>query len=144
MHGNKKIAILWAIAALWTIFLFYLAAQSGDSSGAMSGRIMQIVLRIFPALDAHTDIAHTVLRKLAHMGVFTVEGILIAAAARRTWRRAAAWISAPICALLAAANELTQLLAAGRSCEIRDMLIDFGGAVLGICIVWLAERRKVG
>ena len=33
---------------------------------------------------------------------------------------------------MAALNEYSQTFAEGRSCEPRDMLIDFAGAVLGI------------
>lgn len=142
VRGSKKAIILWAAAVLWTAFMFYLAAQNGDDSGALSESILRIVLRIFPRPAGHGELVHTALRKLAHFGGFIIEGVLIAAAVR-TVRRSGIRICVPVCAALAALNELTQLFAGGRSCEIRDMLIDFAGAAIGILIVWRIGRRKV-
>ena len=65
------------------------------------------------------------------------------------------WIAAALCALLmlalgatalAAGNELHQMFSEGRSCEGRDMLIDTGGALLGIgaalLLLWIIRRWK--
>ena len=144
MRKSGRTAALWAAAALWTALLFYLAAQNGAESGALSGRILQIVLRILPGLADAQDILHTVLRKLAHFGGFMIESFLIAAAIKRTWPRIWLRIGALLCALLAALNELAQLFSGGRSCEIRDMLIDFCGALLGMGVVHWVARRKEG
>ena len=144
MRKSGKAAALWAAAALWTALLFYLAAQNGAESGALSGRILQIVLRILPGLADAQDILHTALRKLAHFGGFMIEGFLIAMAIKRTWPQIWLRIGAPVCALLAVLNEITQLFSGGRSCEIRDMLIDFCGALLGMGIARWIARRKAG
>ncbi|MDO4371267.1 MAG: VanZ family protein [Clostridia bacterium] len=144
MRKSRKTAALWAAAALWTALLFYLAAQNGAESGALSEKILKIVLRILPGLANVQDILHTALRKLAHFGGFMIEGFLIAMTMRRTWPRTWFRIGAPVCALLAVLNEITQLFSGGRSCEIRDMLIDFCGALLGMGVARWIARRKVG
>ena len=144
MRKHGKTAALCAASALWTAFLFYLAAQNGEESGALSGRFLQIALRILPGLENYRDMVSTVIRKSAHFGGFMIEGALIAAAMKRTRRRIWFRISAPLCALLAVLNEITQLFSGGRSCEVRDMLIDFCGALLGMGVAHWIARRKVG
>ena len=39
--------------------------------------------------------------------------------------------------MIAVSNELVQLLPEGRACSVRDMLIDFSGAALGVGIAML-------
>ena len=43
-------------------------------------------------------------------------------------------------AVIAVSNELVQLLPEGRTCSVRDMLIDFSGAALGVGIAMLISR----
>ena len=144
MRKHGKTAALCAASALWTAFLFYLAAQNGEESGALSGRFLQIALRILPGLANYRDTVSTAIRKSAHFGGFMIEGFLIEMATKRTCPRVWFRIGAPLCALLAALNEITQLFSGGRSCEVRDMLIDFCGALLGMGIAhWIARRKVV-
>ena len=46
-------------------------------------------------------------------------------------------ISCTVCLLYAASDEIHQLFVPGRSGEVRDVMIDFSGAVLGIALSML-------
>lgn len=49
-------------------------------------------------------------------------------------------IAAAICLIYAASDEFHQYFVPGRSCELRDMCIDFSGAVTGILLLLLIIR----
>jgi VanZ family protein len=142
----------WLLAAGWIYVLFYFSRQIGEDSAALSGWFARSVLRHLSFLNVSEETFEFLLRKLAHFGIFAVEGFLVRIAlyATKTRRIANTLIAILLCLPLAIANELSELPIAGRSCSIRDMGIDMGGALLGILvaalIAWIWEsvaiRRK--
>ena len=46
--------------------------------------------------------------------------------------------------LYAVTDEVHQYFVPGRSCELRDVLIDACGAAAGVAIVWWRGRKKMG
>ena len=67
---------------------------------------------------------------------------------QKSRRRRSLCITIPIGVLVAVCDELIQLSSEGRSCEVRDVLIDSSGILLGASIVMLIltvilRRRKV-
>ena len=86
---------------------------------------------------------NVLVRKLAHMAEFGLLGAVLYGlicsihAAYGNW-----FISAMLFAVLAVAvlDESIQYLVPGRSPQVSDVLIDFGGAVLGIVFGWLLEK----
>lgn len=133
---NKKnrlrALILWALTLGWIALLFTLSGQSADQSGALSGRLVRLVLRLFPDLPLTAAELSPILRKSAHFAIFGVQGFLLCLAITHSLPRGGAALSALACGALAALNEYHQTFAEGRSCELRDVCIDFGGALLGI------------
>ena len=125
---------LWIAALAWCALLFYFSGQSGAESGALSLRFTRFVLRAFPFLPYSVQQLEPVLRKCAHFGIFAVEGFLLGAAMMTTLRnrRAGGALAATVCAVVAALNEYHQSFSVGRSCELRDMLIDAGGGITGV------------
>ena len=132
-HDGKRTAILYGLAAaVWLGVLFWFSGQSGADSGAMSGRVARWLFGWLIDRGVSFDVLHVFTRKLAHFGAFAVEGWLLGSALLRLAPkgRAAVWTGA-VCAGVAVLNELHQTLSDGRSCEVRDMLIDTAGALLG-------------
>ena len=130
--------LLWILALGWVAVLFVLSGQSGADSSDLSMRFTRFVLRMLPFLDISAAALEPILRKLAHAGIFAVEGFLLGLAAMRSFGRGrGSLLAAPACGLMAVFNELHQLGSPNRSCEIRDMGIDFAGAMAGICAAWL-------
>lgn len=73
-----------------------------------------------------------IVRKAAHFSVYAVLGALGAAAAYSFRINS---LSAFIyCVLFAASDEIHQYFVPGRSCELRDFLIDLAGAAAGIAM----------
>ena len=120
--------MLWLIpAVLWLAVLFYFSGQSGEESGELSGRLAEALL------DVSQESFNFVLRKLAHFGIFAVEGFLLRFGLGKVrpgrWGNTA--ISTVIGGGIAVLNELHQLTSEGRACMPTDMLIDTFGALAG-------------
>ena len=138
MRGSvraKRASLFWTAALAWAALMFFFSLQNAVDSQAVSLSLSGFMLKLFPFLADSPEMLDGFLRKAAHFCVFAVEGFLIAAASMDTFApKTACSVSAFICMVMAGANEYSETFAADRSCEVRDMLIDFGGAVLGILI----------
>ena len=136
MQRRKETAakiLFWLPAILWVAAVILLSRQSAADSSRLSGSLTEFLLRVFPGIELSATELEPILRKLAHAAMFAVEGLLLCIAAGKSFgRRPGAALAAGISALLAVGSELVQTIADGRSCELRDMGIDFGGALLGI------------
>jgi len=139
MKKHRYAAIIFGILAVaWAGVLFFFSGQNGADSGALSRRVACMIVRWFPRLGGPADI-EPMLRKIAHFSIFAVEGFLtgVSMICVLGYIRGMA-LSAGVCALMAMANEYHQMFAAGRSCEVRDMLVDSAGALLGIIVSAMA------
>lgn len=148
MRKSRSAAMIYGLLAVaWIGVLFFFSGQSGTASGSLSLKLTRFLFGPLIRRGANERILHHVLRKMAHAGIFAVEGFLLSSAMMRMMRKPKAiLISLCVCALLAVANELHQLTSAGRYCSPVDMLIDTSGALLGILfaalIHWRLRRRK--
>ena len=126
--------LLWIAVVGWGVVLFYFSGQDGVESGELSMRFTRFVLRLFPSLPYSAQVLDPILRKCAHFCIFAVEGFLLASAMMATLRKRIVGCALTVlaCAAVAALNEFHQTFSVGRSCEVRDMLIDTGGAVTGV------------
>ncbi len=164
---NRKTAILTCLillTLLWMGVIFWFSAQVADKSSSMSGSLLNSLLAaIIPHWEKRTaaeqqsifDGLHTIFRKCGHLSEYAILGGLLAATARQfrinisKSRQAVTKeviILPAFCALLyACSDELHQHFVPGRSCELRDICIDFVGALLGILLLTAAallRRRK--
>lgn len=149
---SRAASVLWFIPAIaWLAVLFYLSGQDGGESGQLSRWLAEGILRRLPFLDVDVLRFEIALRKLAHVGIFAVEGFLlrIAMGQARPARFGNIMISLVACAALAVLNELHQTTAEGRVCSTTDMLIDTAGALAGALVaamlenlIWAAIHRR--
>ena len=137
-----RLILFWALAVGWIAVLFFFSGQNAADSSALSGWFVDFVRSIFPFNRIPADQLIYVVRKLAHFCIFALEGFLLCLAMTQSFRdrSAGAVLSVIACTALAAANELHQMFSEGRSCEGRDVLIDIGGALLGIAAAMLLLR----
>ena len=146
---RRAVTVFFALLTLaWTALLFYFSGQTGLTSGALSGRITRALFGWMIDLGwVQYRPLHVFVRKAAHFALFAIEGGLIALTLGSALpKRVLIPMMAGVCALLAVGNELHEYFTAGRSCELRDMLIDFAGAMTGLALVlliaWAARRAK--
>lgn len=124
------------------------AEQSTETSLKVISNIARIVYSDFEDLDDNEkqekiDGLQFTVRKLAHFSIYTALGIfafLTIVSYRGLKLKARVFASLAFCLFYAVSDELHQLLSAGRSCELRDVLIDFAGAFVGVAVTFLIVR----
>lgn len=140
---SRTIFILLLIITCGIIFSF--SHQPATSSDRISKGTVRQILNVFPSTknltDSQKDRLETklnpIIRKLAHFSIYTLVGIFMMA-----------WIHTYDISLLkkliislgfgffyAMSDEFHQYFIPGRSAEIRDVMIDSAGVLVGILIV---------
>lgn len=140
----------------WMALIFCFSAQTANDSSETSGNIIAAVLKIFyPGFEELAASAREELvsalqfaaRKTAHFSVYAVLGVFsFLSFISYRWLKFSlrVFISAAVCLLYAVSDEVHQLFVPGRSCELRDVLIDFSGALLAVIITALFTRYIKG
>ena len=150
MHiSEKRSAFAYGFLALLIMaFIFTRSLKPAELSGAESEAVMGFlrqILSLFIRLPEEQD--DYLVRKIAHFCEFaalgfSVKGLFTSVGAMRgqTLR------SLPLlfCLLTAISDEMLQTLIPGRSCEVRDVVIDFCGSLCGVGVMLLAQylRKK--
>lgn len=136
----------------WMLLIFSMSAQNATNSSKTSGNMIGTVLSVFyPGFDGLSEDSKAELiasfqfiaRKAAHFSLYAILGFLsfLTVISYRNLKfglRAA--LSAAICLLYAVSDEFHQLFVPGRSCELRDICIDFCGSLLMITLSALSAR----
>lgn len=154
--------ILLALIIFWMSIIFGFSAEDGESSQSLSDKItIKVVQVIEPGYDslkadaqqAIFDKVSFFVRKTGHFGEYAILGLLMTGLILtfekiRVIKKAELkmmLISAIICMIYAATDELHQGFVAGRSPKILDVLIDTSGALAGtgfLMIIWILINRK--
>lgn len=147
------LSLLLVVAVMAMIFGF--SAQTGEESGAMSGRITTWVLGIvIPDFESMSTaqqqelsaIAGLLVRKLAHFSEYALLGYALLLHIRQIQKRITVrltWLWAwSIGTLYAVTDELHQGLVAGRGPAVTDVLIDSAGVIAGVLLMLLCIRLK--
>ena len=121
------------------VFIFSNSMQMGNVSEASSGRVLNLVRRVLTRLGmpgVANQISMHLIRKLAHFCEYMLEGFLLMLCLRVYTRRFVRHMSWPILGglLTALADETIQLFSPGRSSQVMDVWIDFGGVMAGLLV----------
>ncbi|MBR3692617.1 MAG: VanZ family protein [Clostridia bacterium] len=131
--------LIFALAVLGvTAFIFSNSLKGIDASVQDSDAVIAIIRPILEALGIRGDINwHFIVRKGAHLTEFALLGVAVALfviAVKRDKRLRGYELVYPLG--VAAADELIQSFS-DRTSQLDDVLIDFVGATVGFCAVWL-------
>ena len=142
--------VLWTSVLLWMALIFTLSSQTAKDSSELSGYMIRKVAEflrpdfpsLVPAKQAQfiAGLQH-IARKTAHALLYMILGALCMKAFL-FWhkkRYAAVLSAALVCIAYAATDEVHQLFVHGRSGELGDVVIDFGGSLVGIFLVVLVN-----
>lgn len=150
------------ITVLWMGIIFALSAETAAESSSTSGTLLRSILAFFDEkFVTYSEAEQTALverysfliRKTAHFCIYAALGFFTSNAL--VWQRKTTGKpqsgSLPFLAVLiggvyAASDEIHQAFVPGRSCEVRDMLIDSTGVILGVVcsllLVYLISKHK--
>ena len=134
------------LAVTWMVVIFSFSARPGDESEEQSIKAGMMVCHVFvPGFDDLSEqqqihmaqaIDHPV-RKTAHATEYAMlAGLVLGAVTVSIIRWKNVLVSVCIAVLYASTDELHQLFVPGRSGQVKDVLIDGCGAVIGALIIW--------
>lgn len=135
---NKQKWLAGILLLLCLVFIWGNSLLPAEDSGAMSGRLSQILAAVFGSWAVE---AEGVFRKLAHFTEFALLGMLLG------WNeklyRGRRTVLGPFLGLLAAmTDETLQLFSDGRAGMVADVWLDFAGVLGGIGLLSLLPRLK--
>lgn len=144
--------IAWLPVLAWMILIFLLSGQVAEDSSRLSSELTEVIVdaiaKVAPNANWDLEGFHTFVRKNAHFFAYLILGVLVRFALGRSGVRGRKGIAVAfaVCVLYAISDEIHQLGVPGRSGQVSDVLIDSGGAALGLalylCVGWLKRRRK--
>ena len=122
----------WVLVVIWMGVIFYLSHQPATSSNRLSSGITEWLIgfieRVIPNLNFDIRDFHHMIRKNAHFIAYFILGVLVVNGNKRVG------LAFLICFLYAISDEFHQLFIPGRAGSIKDVLIDSGGAIVGILV----------
>lgn len=142
MKNTKlHIAVSLVLIALTVGFIWTNSALSGDDSGALSGKvrdIMEKVLVFIHAPQGLTAFLLTNVRKVAHFVEYAVIGAELALFwSGIKWGVQGIWNAFSSVLAISVLDETIQLFATDRGPQITDVLLDTAGGTTAILIVYL-------
>lgn len=139
LYMKKKVFLL--LAVLWTGFIFFNSLQEGETSAAMSGFIVDIIMRIFGKIGiTDIDTVSFIVRKAAHFTEFFIQSILISAVVDDKKYRSVAIYVLFAGLFTACCDEFLQIFTDGRGSSVRDVFIDFGGTVCATAVFAIGKK----
>ena len=151
--------IFWILTIFWAILIFSFSAEPADISDKTSIGFTETIITFLVKVDiidipvsslGAEEFIHNIaekinhyIRKLAHFTAYLILGILVYNLLLCYFKNKKSLIlTLVICLLYAISDEIHQLFVPGRAGQIKDVLIDFSGATLGVLSVWLIGRLK--
>ena len=142
-NRNKKrfvirlIMTLLCVAAV--VVIFSRSAADADESTAQSMPLVEGINAFFRSIGLPIAVTDHIVRKCAHFTEYAILGGLLSATVYLyvSTRLKTFLLTLAIGLGVAVCDELIQLFPAGRSCEVRDMLIDFSGVVFAASVIQL-------
>ena len=127
--------------------IFFFSGQNEESSTKVSQGIVGSVLEVAPEPAQNLnkkqyEQVEFVIRKLAHFVLFLMLGIFAYLSAESLELKKKVIMALAFCLVYAVFDEIHQLFTAGRSCEARDVIIDFCGSSIGVFGI-LHIKRKI-
>ena len=133
-----KRVISWLLVILWMALIFYLSHQPATESNSLSTgiteRIVTIIERVTSDIDFDVSSFNHIVRKNAHFFAYLILGVLVSNALKNNDFKGTNrfLIALAICVLYAISDEIHQLFIPGRAGQVRDIIIDSAGVVVGI------------
>lgn len=140
----RGVTLLCTLAVV--AFIFSNSMQPAAQSSEVSGGLLETVNRLLSLIGM--SMSEHLLRKLAHLTEFALLGVCLILTTRAYTDHVLQHITTPLFAGLAVPvlDETIQMFSVGRSAEVKDVLIDFSGVLIGmaltLALLWVISARK--
>ena len=147
-----KKSIFAVLLVLWMGFIFSMSCENAEKSSNTSGQTIKVVLSTVPEFEKQPEDVKVniieelqfIVRKSAHFIGYMILGILASGLILYYGNINKKYLLAfLICVIYAISDEIHQLFVPGRSGQVRDVLIDSAGSLLGIIIVMTFEKLLI-
>ena len=142
---NKFVIIFsWALVVATMLIIFNFSKQPGKQSAAVSEGVIVQILDVFLEKEEITPPVinkfQLPIRKIAHFGIYMLLAFCMISAFEKTFKlklMTNSLLSVVSCAIYAVSDEIHQNFSANRGPSVTDVLIDTGGAILGVALYLL-------
>ncbi len=132
MTVKKKTLLFsaWCFVLFCIAVIFYFSHQTAELSSQTSNNLLKLIFERFGIqLNAY------VIRKSAHAAEFGGLCLAFNIAYYFSFSKYAPFVSLASTVFCASADELHQYFVIGRACQVRDVFVDFCGAVLVTAVI---------
>lgn len=147
--------LLCLVTILWIIGIFTLSSQDGEQTAKASGGMAQTTAALLykQPTEQQVDQVHVVLRKVAHIGLFFILGLLSYAAAANTLGRKRPnkrWpsliLALALTSLYGFFDEWHKQFIAGRHFDIGETILNIVCGLVGVLVafavgLWILRRN---
>ena len=147
-----KKTIFAVLLVIWMGFIFSMSCENAEESSNTSGQTIRVVLSAVPGFEEQPEEVKVniieklqfIVRKSAHFIGYMILGILASGLILYYGNINKKYLLAfLICVIYAISDEIHQLFVPGRAGQVRDVLIDSAGSLLGIIIVMALEKLLI-
>lgn len=133
-----RLNLKYVLLFVWMVVIFLLSNEVSSVSSGRSGLVVGFVTSCFH-LDMNGEIMTFVVRKSAHIIAYFILGILLfnVIVDYKFDMKFKFLLSAGLAFTYACSDEFHQLFVSGRSCEIRDVMIDTVASIVGISLCYI-------
>ena len=137
---TKTFWVKLALVALMLLFIWGNSMLPASASSAESNFVLRLCEPLVSALQRLLSLRGVelgqdyIIRKLAHFSEYAVLGVLMLSLFVRPGLRFRVPLPAALCLGAAITDEGIQILAEGRGPSMKDVALDFSGAVCGIVL----------
>lgn len=141
-----KKTIFTVLIVIWMAFIFFMSSQNSQESSNTSGSTIKVVLSTVPKFNEQPEEVQEnvvenlqfITRKSAHFIAYMILGILaILLFLQYEQVNKKPLFAFLLCVAYAISDEIHQLFVPGRAGQLRDVMIDSSGSLVGIVIVLL-------
>ena len=132
---NKKISLILVI--IWMIVIFIMSSFNADASSNQSNFIVDIISNLFNINNI--ELLSIIVRKLAHFTDYLILGILLGNCFINYHKNM--YYSIIVFMIYAISDEVHQIFVPGRSFQVRDIIIDILGGLIGLIIINKCKQR---
>lgn len=147
-----KKSVFAVLLVLWMGFIFSMSCENAEESSNTSGQTIKVVLSTVPEFEKQPEEVKKniieelqfIVRKSAHFIGYMILGILASCLILQYENINKKYLLAfLICVIYAISDEIHQLFVPGRAGQVRDVLIDSAGSLLGIILVMAFEKLLI-
>ena len=143
MNFFKKYIML-ILVFLWCFMIYSFSSQNGRESSTLSRGISKDMVVLLKKMDPNGKINlykfNRKLRKTAHFLNYMVFSVILFYSFKGLSTNRALFFSLLVVLIVACADEYYQSFVPGREGRIKDVMIDFSGALLGMTIMYIKTK----